>query len=439
MTERLWGLLGPEKLATTRRTRTLDLGRVVRRFNERAVPGTGGLWFGRQAYLTALSVVVAERVTVRGQRCSNIEMANAIEAVACMIGYASNGRAADPRLRGRNKLPAGGAPSFAVARQRGFHVAQPMRMSTAQALPSLGLAHAAGSRFNAFSSSDAAVAFIDACADGAKVGRNNSVVEHLEYWADGSGLSLGSGGLRAALDPTRPLPVSACKLLQRALEEGGSLDPADRARRQNAWRWVARLQQSASAADRIDHHAGPAELEADHWHDVRAGAYLFRVRDAANAVLDCVEGILATRQGKTRLPLDGPLHKDVAVHLAQLAGHARAFLALGHGDDEANRFSRECEAGDADTLRALLRRDDHVLRLLDDGAQPGPAYTGHPPALSQDNGDPQEETGLGAYVTSLPDGCSYRLRNLYLLHMDVHGLLGPKIDASRVAGAGASA
>lgn len=439
MTERLWGLLGPEKLASTRRTRTLDMSRAVRRFNERAVPGTGGLWFGRQAYLTALSVVVAERVTARGLRCSNIEMANAIEAIACMIAFDSHGRVTDPRLRGRNKLPADGAPTFAAARQRGFHVAQPMRMSTAQALPFLGLAHAAGSRFNTFSSTDAAMPFIEACADTGKVGKHASVVDHLENWAVKGPLSFNNAELRTALDPTRPLPESACKLLRYAVEEGGALDPADRTRRQNAWRWVARLQTSTTVADHIDHHAGPPELDADHWHDVRAGAYLFRVRDAANAVLDSVEGILATRQGKVRLPLDGPLPTVVTSQLTQLAEHARAFLALGHHDDEANRFSRECEAGDADTLRALLRRDDHVLRLLDDCAQPGPAYTGQPPALPQDNGDPQEETGLDAYAPSLPAGRSYRLRNLYLLHMDLHGLLGPKIDAARAAAAGVSA
>ena len=43
MTE-IWGLLGPESLPSARRVRTLGLAAAVRRFNERAVPGIGGVW-----------------------------------------------------------------------------------------------------------------------------------------------------------------------------------------------------------------------------------------------------------------------------------------------------------------------------------------------------------------------------------------------------------
>jgi hypothetical protein len=43
-----WGLLGPEVLGSQRRMRTLGLGTVVRKFNDLAVPGMGGVWFGKQ-------------------------------------------------------------------------------------------------------------------------------------------------------------------------------------------------------------------------------------------------------------------------------------------------------------------------------------------------------------------------------------------------------
>ncbi len=39
MVHTTWGLLGPEMLASERRTRTLDLGATVRSFNDLAVPG----------------------------------------------------------------------------------------------------------------------------------------------------------------------------------------------------------------------------------------------------------------------------------------------------------------------------------------------------------------------------------------------------------------
>jgi hypothetical protein len=38
-----WGLLGPEALASQRRTRTLGLGAAVRAFNDLAVPGLGNM------------------------------------------------------------------------------------------------------------------------------------------------------------------------------------------------------------------------------------------------------------------------------------------------------------------------------------------------------------------------------------------------------------
>lgn len=43
-----------------RRTRTLSLGATVRAFNDLAVPGLGGVWFGKQLLLATLGVAIAE-------------------------------------------------------------------------------------------------------------------------------------------------------------------------------------------------------------------------------------------------------------------------------------------------------------------------------------------------------------------------------------------
>ena len=78
--EGTWGLLGPEFLPNTRRTRTLGLGASVRAFNDLAVPGLGGVWYGKQLLLAVLGVAVAEDARNRGAKVQNIEVANAIES-----------------------------------------------------------------------------------------------------------------------------------------------------------------------------------------------------------------------------------------------------------------------------------------------------------------------------------------------------------------------
>ena len=62
----MWGLLGPETLPSLRRTRGLGIAASVRRFNDLAVPGLGGVWFGKQIFLALLGVAVAEYVRAWG-------------------------------------------------------------------------------------------------------------------------------------------------------------------------------------------------------------------------------------------------------------------------------------------------------------------------------------------------------------------------------------
>ena len=80
-----WGLLGPEKIESVRRARSLGVAAAVRAFNDLAVPGLGGVWFGKQIVLATLGVYLAEKVSAKH---SNIKVANAVEALACGLGLA---------------------------------------------------------------------------------------------------------------------------------------------------------------------------------------------------------------------------------------------------------------------------------------------------------------------------------------------------------------
>lgn len=419
MTGSQWGLLAPEALPSSRRTRTLGLGRSVRQFNELAVPGLGGVQYAKQVLFTALSMAVAKRIERSEVRANHIEVANAIEAVACIIGYEDTSWESNIRMRGRNKLPRGGSsPEYRVACKRGFHVAQPMRMSTAQALPSLGLVDTQSARFNAFQCNDNLDTFVTNCLVDLTAGKS-TVLNHLRLWVDGGRLNWGSAGLIEALHPLRPLPSPARAWLKNALLQGTALSPELRERRQRAWTWLARLHAQPATVEVLDQPTAPAELDPQHWHDMRAGAQLVVVRDAAIAALDTVERLLEARKGRS-LPLSAPLPEPVLSGLANLAGHAKAYLALKHHDEDAHRFCVECESGDAAALRSLLLRDEQVLRLVDDCARPGPAYTGQPPAAAtgtEEEGEADDPVDTNS--VPVPAGISYRIRNLYRLQRDL--------------------
>lgn len=147
-----WGLMGPDQVPSARRTRTLGLGKAVRFFNEQAVPGLGNLWFAKQLVLAALGIAVAEQARVKGRNVSNIQVANAVEALACLLTFKSNNGQADARLRGSTKLQNKDISSFNVMSKPSFYVSQPMRMATVQPLLALGLTETDGNsaRFNAY-------------------------------------------------------------------------------------------------------------------------------------------------------------------------------------------------------------------------------------------------------------------------------------------------
>ncbi|WP_130910762.1 hypothetical protein [Pseudomonas sp. Sample_9] len=61
----------------------LDIGAAVREYNERAVPGMGGVWYAKQLFLAMLGIALAQKLRVRKSNVSKINAANAIEALGC--------------------------------------------------------------------------------------------------------------------------------------------------------------------------------------------------------------------------------------------------------------------------------------------------------------------------------------------------------------------
>jgi hypothetical protein len=249
-----WGLLGPEMLASERRTRTLGLGATVRSFNDLAVPGLGGVWFGKQLFLATLGVAIAERVRGSGKRAQNIEVANAVEALACWLALNGTGWGRDPRLRGATKMRDKSDLSFTVMRKPSFYVTQPMRQATVQPLRALGLVESKGERFNAFACTQVGHDFINAmCADFNP--HNRRVLDHLVGWAQGAHDNVRqSGQLTRALTPLTSMPTNAREFLRERLVQGAG-DAGSR--RRKALEWVENLRNEPKQHDGWDTKASP--------------------------------------------------------------------------------------------------------------------------------------------------------------------------------------
>lgn len=416
-----WGILGPGSVESVRRVRPLQLAATTRDFNERAVPGLGGVWFGRQLFLATLGLRVAERATARGSRAGKIAVANAIEALACWLAIKAGLGAGERRVRGTTLLAGKADLSFRSVSRPGFYVSQPMRMGTVNALPALGFADAAGSRFTAFSCNADGEAFIDAVAEGCRpFGRE--LVEHLAMWVCGETDQVNTEALYRALAPVLPLPPRARELLHTRLEQGAAGEVAEhRTRRGDALRWVRARRRGAPP---VTWGARPAEITlAAHWADLHAGALFFIARDAALAVLDALELEIATPE--RRVAIGGALPGPVRAGLAALREAAAAFLQTGHPAEEARRFCTECIAPlDAEVLGHLLDRDGRILRRLGGEACPGPAFRGRvrdaddgaDSTVAPDDAPPADDPAW-------PAGISHRIHNLWWLGLDVDGLM----------------
>lgn len=420
-----WGLLGPAVAVGERRTRTLGLGAAVRRFNELAVPGIGGVWFAKQLMLSALGLQVAAMARDARQSVSNVECANAIEALACWLGFTHGKWQRDPRLRGHNKLPRQHDLAFKDLRRRSFYVTQPMRMATVLAMQPLGLATAtSGRRFSAFSLTDEGRTFLEAACAG-YLPANRQLVDHLVLWVCGRENRMNTQTLQSALSPALPLHGEARSVLRDRLVRGGAGEPAtDTARRRNAITWMDTLKRHPAA---VTWGQRPEAIDTPHWEDIKAGAYFFTVRDAAIELLDALECQLAIEPGE-RWRVGTSLPPRVSAPFDALQQAADAFLKLDHHDTEANDFCRQCTLDVPERVIAeLAHRDGRVVRLVDDCLRPGPAFRRSPAPEQTTDDDEANDASLAPAVSAAPDwpaNISPRVRNLYLLNLDLHSELG---------------
>ena len=437
------GILGPDSVGSSRRLRSLGIAGAVRRFNERAVPGLGGIWFGKQLMLALLGVRVAELQSERGHTVAKMECANAIEALACWLSYRDTGWASDPRLRGRNKFPREHdlehGPLYSRFRSRGFYVTQPMRMAAGSALVPLGFATSTNRRFNSLQSTPAGREFLDAALRDYRPS-NRSLTEHLSQWVRGESVNVTTGTVARGLSPCVPLHGDALEHLEGRLLAGGANETVQaKSRRRAALAWVERLRRFPPAGP-LAWLDRPPEIQDDrHWTDLEGGARLWLAREAALQLLDAIEGRIAHASAERLTIADAVLATREQIKSLRIA--ADAFLRMKHEDAEANDFCRACGTTDpTEVLRSLAQRDGHVLRLDGHVLVAGAAFRrSNPPAA----GSPSDTKGVssvgaeedGAQIASdeigWPAGISFRMRDLYLLNLELRGELHGRLDSQQ--------
>ncbi len=294
---------------------------------------------------------------------------------------------------------------------------QAMFQATVQPLRALGLVESRGERFNAFSCTHVGQDFIEAvCADFHPY--NRSVLDHLVGWAKGIHDKVDSSSeLTKALSPLELMSKSAREFLRERIVQGTGTEAS---RRRKALDWIERLRNKPR--QQIAWDAKPAMLDESHWHDLHAGALFFTARDAAIALLDQIESHIAN-EAEQQMSLDKLLPEGVVDKMGSLREHAQAFVDNEHDPSpgkEATMFCRECtEQADASLLEKLLAREGRVLQLRGRDILPGVAFRGV--QVSQPARSPEED-GAEAEVEQtapLPEGISHRVRNLFLLNLDL--------------------
>lgn len=411
-----WGLLGPETLPSLRRTRTLGLGVVVRHYNEEAVPGMGNVWFARQLYLALLGIAVAEKAREAGMAVSNIETANAIEALACRLALVRNDWQSDPRLRGSEKLKASNDTSFARLRKRGAYVTQPMRMATVQPLRELGFVVADSERFNAYRCTDLAHEFIERATQEYRPYRR-TVLDNLLKWSMGDDC-VGGAETRAALSPLERLSGEALAILRNQIVS--CRDGADR--RRSVMNWVSSVSDGRVTA--LDWENRPHHIDESHWLALKTGGIFFQLRDEALHLLDLVEARLG--QCSTSSTISITKLDDEAIKAAhkRLNVLAQRFMHENHDTSPgglAGTFCNECGLSDpAEVIAALVKRDGHVLSLHGSEIIPGPAFGGAPVEAQEADGDSGADENEGASI-AWPTGISARVKNLFYMNADLKG------------------
>ena len=179
----------------------------------------------------------------------------------------------------------------------------------------------------------------------------------------------------------------------------------------------------------------PDALDESHWNDLHAGIFFFAARDAAISLLDHIEAHIANQVGQ-QMSLDSVFPDAIVARIEALRHNAQVFLDNKYDPSpemEATAFCRECSGtSNPRILERLLAREGHVLRQCERDILPGVAFRGFQVDQPESARSPEED-GAEATVErtiALPDGISYRVRNLFLLNLDLHGELNDWLGES---------
>jgi hypothetical protein len=417
-----WGVLGPDILSSTRRTRTLGLGSVVRSFNDLAVPGTGGVWFGKQLVLALLGIDLAAEARTRGHKVSNIQVANAIEALGCWSAL-QNSEAADPRVRGRRKLQGRVDVSFRSLIRPNAYVTQPMRMATGQCLLALGLVHSSKERFNAYQCTDDALRLLNVAFDRFAPNRR-TVRDNMLRWIEGDAACVKTTESRNALASNGLLNKGAREIVKERLVASDLSG-----RRKGLLVWLDTLSHpNGGLSTVVRWDTRPERIDESHWRDLKVGSEFFIARNNAISLLDRMEETIGGLSERM-LDVASQLPRTIEVAIEALQRSADLFLSSSFDpspDGEASVFCAQCSgaATNASVISSLVERDDRVLRLRGTQVVPGPAFVGRATAAVVDNADEaasEEKVEVSGASIEWPDGISFRLPNLLLLNADLRG------------------
>lgn len=410
-----WGTLAPEDLPSTRRLQTLGLGAAVRHFNDRAVPGLGGMWFPMPLVWSVLAVALAEKMNR-----SALPVGNAIEAAVMLsVLKQQSVMQTDGRVRGRRKLAEVEDGSLENLSRRGAYVVQPIRMAMVQPLSALGFVR--GNRYGSFRLHDAGQRMLILLEI-----KERRWLKKVSEWADGRGDTT----VFNSLSPLERVPEDICKLIRARIIEGDGAGDSDAARRRNM---VAFMEQNGDLSpNALDQQNGPARISAAHWRDLRAGCALMDLRDDALSVLRAIEAELLQRRRNNepaRIALqDAPSISAKEIGVLEGSIGERLDRIAAAGENTSTTFARHCrEPSKEELIRFLADRDGSVIRLSDGYLEPGPAAGDLRDTEGEEQGEPPSDERK-RFAPQL-----YRLWNLHCLMEELNAQPNPNIEQQRVA------
>jgi hypothetical protein len=388
-----WGILAPDSIVSQRRQQNLGLGSAVRHFNDRSVPGLGGMWFPMPILWSVLAVSIAEELRVPA-----LPVGNAIEAL--MMRQAKDGPA-DRRVRGARKMQDLKDWSFKNLKRRGTYVVQPIRMAMVQ--PLVALSFVRGSRYGAFAIHTAGAQMLN-------LPEMANYRRILGEWAHGRSPH-GLNKVIEDLSPNKDMPHEVRKLILARLI-GGDDQSASRRRALVALG-------TGPSASQLDAAEPLSEISGDHWTDLRAGAAFMNLRNAALAVLYRLEHrLLQLRDANQPAVLSvDEASKVVGEPLAVLRQCARQQGDRIDAAEEASsrKFLSEVrDFPDQKLLQKLAERDQTVIRWRDGRIGLGPA------AGEVSANEESEPVEVAEFAPQL-----FRLYNLHCVATELKGGMNP--------------